>query len=97
MVARPSDDWDTPPTLISGKRPIYPISKVLSREPGAAAIAFTIGIDGKARDFDVLSADDRRFADHAIIAVREWVWRPATKDGKPIEVRVSQDFQFAAP
>lgn len=94
IVGAESADWDTPPKLISGKRPIYPISQVLNGNSGSAILAFTIDVDGRARGFEVLEASDKRFADHAIIAVREWTWQPATKDGAPIAARVSQSFEF---
>jgi protein TonB len=96
MVASPSEDFDTPPRLLKGKHPVYPIRRALAGQSGSAEISFVIGTDGKARDFEVLRADHDAFADHAIIAVRAWTFAPATKDGQPVAVRVAQVFQFDA-
>lgn len=90
-----SSKYDTPPRLLSGKTPIYPISQLLNRKEGHTIIEFTIGEDGKTKDFAVFEADYEYYANHAIIAAREWRFAPATKDGHPIEVRVRQRFNYA--
>jgi len=84
---------DHPPRFVSGKAPVYPISLLLSGKGGSCAIEFTVGVDGKAKDFKILSAPDK-FADHAIIAVGSWVFAPATKDGVPVEARMRQSFSY---
>ena len=97
MVGSPSAEYDTPPRLVKGKRPVYPIRRALSGQGGSAEICFVVGVDGKARDFEVLRTDHDAFSDHAIIAVREWIFAPATKDGQPVATRVTQVFTFDAP
>ncbi|WP_418321408.1 energy transducer TonB [Piscinibacter sakaiensis] len=57
-------------------------------------IEFTIAEDGTTKDFVVVESDYRYFADHAIIALREWRYQPATKNGKPVAVRVRQTFEY---
>lgn len=96
MVGSPSAAFDTPPRLLEGKRPVYPIRRALAGQGGSAEICFVVGVDGKARDFEVLRADHDAFADHAIIAVRGWTFAPATKDGQPVATRVTQVFSFDA-
>lgn len=96
MVGSSAAAFDTPPRLLKGKRPVYPIRRALSGQGGSAEICFTVGVDGKASEFEVLRADHRAFADHAIIAVREWTFAPATKDGQPVATRVTQVFAFEA-
>lgn len=96
MVGSPSPDFDTPPRLLKGKHPVYPIRRALAGQGGSAEICFVVGIDGKARDFEVLRADHDAFADHAIIAVRAWTFAPATKDGQPVAARVTHAFRFDA-
>lgn len=88
--------WDSPPRLIKGRAPIYPASQLLKGKPGKTLIVFTIGIDGKAKDFFVKSSDDAKFSAHAIIAIREWIFQPAIKGGRAIKARVSQEFSYVA-
>ena len=96
MQVREDPDWDTPPELVEGKAPVFPVSRLLSRASGKVVIAYTIGRDGRTRDFEVVSAPDPMFADHAIIAVREWVFRPATQGGEAVDARVRQSFEYQA-
>ena len=94
MSGPASEEWDTPPKLIEGKAPVYPISLVLSRREGSSVIVYTVGIDGKARDFEVESTTDQKYANHAIIALKAWRFEPATKGGVPVEARLRQKFSF---
>ena len=99
VVAVRSDACDTlctPPRRISGRAPIYPISKLLKGAGGEALIAFTVDVDGTTKDFVVISATYPYFGSHAIVAVKDWRFEPATKDGHPVAVRVTQLFQFRA-
>lgn len=86
--------YDTPPRLLSGSAPVYPITRVLSGEDGEATIAFTIAEDGTTGDFEVITSSYRYFGIHAIVAVKEWRFQPALKDGKPLPLRVEQTFHF---
>lgn len=86
---------DRPPRFVSGKSPVYPISMLLSRKGGGCTIEFTVGIDGKPKEFTVVSSPGK-FADHAIIAIGSWTFEPAMKDGVPVEARVRQTFSFRA-
>jgi TonB family protein len=85
---------DHAPKFVSGKAPVYPISMLLSGKGGSCVIEFTVGIDGKAKEFKVLSPPNK-LADHAIIAVKSWVFEPATKDGVPVEARLKQSFSYS--
>lgn len=92
-----ADENTTPPRIIKSQPVIYPVSMLMSGVPGEAVIVFTIGTDGRARDFEVQSATNEKFADHAIIALKEFEYVPATRNGEPILSRGRQAFQFEAP
>ncbi|GAB3357644.1 TonB family protein [Lysobacter tyrosinilyticus] len=96
MEVAEDPEWDTPPKLIKGKSPVFPISLLLSGSSGKVVIQYTIGIDGRTKDFVVKSTPDQKFADHAIIAIRKWIYRPAVTAGAPIETTVQQEFTFTA-
>jgi TonB family protein len=87
-------DWDTPPKLVRGKSPVYPVSQFLGRDGGSALVEFTIDADGRTTDLVLLSATNKTFGDHTMIAIRQWRFEPAKKDGKPIAVRVQEGFTF---
>lgn len=94
LIVESSAQWDSPPELVSGRLPIYPISQLLSRKPGTATVQYTIGMDGTPKDIQVEEASDRRFGDHAIIAVRQWKFRPALKNANPMDARVRETFTY---
>jgi len=94
LLALDEAGWDVPPKLIKGKSPIFPASLLLSGVSGEVVIHYTVGVDGKTKDFEVESAPNQKFADHAIIALKKWVFSPAMMDGKAVEARISQSFTF---
>lgn len=94
IVGPPSDRWDTPARLLRGKSPIYPITQVLNGKMSRAEVEFTIGIDGRTRDVRVVQADREVFGRHLAIAVRDWQFEPAERNGIPVvsTMRFQMDF-----
>lgn len=90
LVAAVAGDarFDTPPELIEGYMPIYPISRLLDRRRGLCRIQFGIGANGQVLDPHRLADDaaDEKMCTHSIIAMRAWRFRPATKSGEPVDV-----------
>jgi TonB family protein len=82
-----SSEYDTPPKLISGNYPVYPISHARAGSSGFADVAFTVGPDGKTYDIHVLQASYSYFGSHTVLAVRDWKFEPARKNGKPVLVK----------
>jgi TonB family protein len=82
-----SPHYDTPPKLISGKAPLYPVSHARAGSSGFADVAFTVGPDGKTYDMHVIRASYPYFGSHTIVAVRDWRFEPALKNGKPVPVK----------
>jgi TonB family protein len=89
-----SDQYDTPPKFIRGRAPFtraLPLSE-RERRPSAVVIEFTIGLDGKARDFRVVSSAGPPCAGLAIDAMKQWQFEPARKKGKPVAVIMRAPF-----
>jgi protein TonB len=89
-----SPQFDTPPNLISGNAPVYPIAESRSGIPGFAVVAFTIGRDGKTYDIHVVQASAPYFGSHTVLAVRDWKFEPARKNGQPVPVKVQITLPF---
>jgi|GEM_PF-1158715 TonB family protein len=85
---------DTPPKFLRGTAPVYPIRQMQLANSGRALIEFTITASGDARDFHVVSASYKSFADHAILAVQNWKWQPALRQRRPVAVRVRLPFTY---
>ncbi len=89
-----SAKFDTPPRRLSGKAPVFPVTHLMKGVEGKVIVAYTVGVDGRASDFEILEATDKKFADHVVIALREWRFEPAQKDGVDVAARVKTPFSF---
>src|SRR5436190_8641085 len=94
QVVRNTSQADVPPKLISGTSPTYPVSSLSRRESGYADIMCTVDETGHTRDFSVLNTNYQFFANHAILAVQNWRFQPATKNGHPVPCRVRIPFKY---
>jgi TonB family protein len=83
-----SSNYDTPPKLISGNSPVYPMSQSRSGNPGFAVVAFAVGQNGRTHDIRVVQASYPYFGSHAVLAVRDWKFQPARKNGKTVSMKV---------
>lgn len=74
------------PYLISTPEPIaYPRWAVRQGWQGKFSIALEILTDGKVGRFKVMKSTGHKMLDDAATsAVRQWIFHPATKDGKPV-------------
>ena len=86
--------FDSPPRLVFGKSPVYPIRAAISGIPASVTLRYTIGADGKTRDIEVIGGSGKPFSTHAVIAVREWRFEPATLGGDPVPFTVEQTIAF---
>ncbi len=93
----PKASYDTPPKLISGNAPLYPISQARFGNSGFAVVAFTVGQDGRTHDILVVRATYSYFGSHTILAVRDWKFEPARKNGQPVPMRVNLTMPFKYP
>jgi len=53
-----------------------------------------IGKDGHVKSVGVLHPAGLGLDDEAVSQVRTWIFRPATRDGKPVSVPVQFEFGF---
>jgi TonB family protein len=62
---------------------------------GTVCITATIGVDGKARNVGVLSSSGQpRLDSAAVSAVRRIMWRPGTRNGRPIALPITRPITF---
>jgi len=94
QMVRNTSQADVPPKLISGAAPIYPITRLRRGESGYADIMCTVDETGHTRDFRVVDTSYQYFANHGILAVQNWRFQPATKNGNPVPCRVRIPFKY---
>jgi len=76
-------DYDQPPRLLKQTRPVYPQEAFIKKIEGVVTLEIVIGIDGKVGRARVLRSIPQLDA-AAIQTVRQWIFSPAIKGGRPV-------------
>ena len=84
----------TPPRALSAPLPIPPAKTTKQRK---VVISFVVTEQGTTRDITVVKHFKPDFDSAAIDAVRRWTFEPATKDGKPVAIRLETEVTFRPP
>jgi protein TonB len=61
---------------------------------GMCVLGLIVGVDGKPRDIRVIRKLGMGLDEKAMIAVSQWTFAPATKDGTPVPVQISVQVSF---
>lgn len=87
---------DQPPQLVSiGQIPPGALANGPGALEGSATIAILIGRDGRVRDVRIVATDNPQFAVLAAAAMRQNVYRPAMKEGRPVGAAVTKTLSFS--
>lgn len=97
-VERPSDPVPIGGRVMMAKlthqvTPVYPPLARQARVEGTVQLQAFIGRDGRIRDLQVTSGHPL-LIQAAVDAVRQWVYRPTTLNGSPVEVLTTVDVNF---
>ncbi len=85
----------TLPVAISRPAPDYPAQALRNNESGTVHLRITVGEDGKPSEVVVERSSRSRALDQAAVrAARRWTFRPAQRDGRPIEGTLSVPITF---
>ncbi|HXO22134.1 MAG TPA: energy transducer TonB [Thermoanaerobaculia bacterium] len=84
----------TPPQAIHRVRPDYPESMRQAKSMGRIVLDGVIDEKGCVRSLHVHDTSDADFGPAAIEAARQWLFQPATEDGRPIKVYYSLTINF---
>ena len=87
---------ETPPRLVSGKAPVYPVNRMLAGEDGYTTIEFDIGEDGTTSNFVQIESSHPKFYANARHAVSDWQFEPAISGTSPkaVRCRFRQEFSL---
>jgi len=83
-----------PATLVRRVNPEYPESWKKEGLQGTVHLRMTIAKDGTVRDIKVVDGDSL-LAKSAETAVRQWRYKPALRNGEPVEVHATVAVAFA--
>ena len=74
------------PVALEKVDPAYPPDLIEDRVEGTVTLYAVIRSDGKVQDVRVLQSVDKRLDENARLALTRWQFRPATKNGTPVDL-----------
>ena len=91
------NDGVTFPQLIREVPPTYTAGALQARIEGLVLLQAVVNRDGTVGDVRVTRSLDRVFGldDEAVRTVKQWRFRPANKDGKPVAIVVPIELRFS--
>ena len=94
-VFKPGDGV-TVPTPIREVKPDYTAAAMDARIEGKVSLDLVVLDDGKVGDVKVTQSLDMEYGldTQAVEAAKQWLFKPGTKDGKAVAVRVAMDMTF---
>jgi protein TonB len=78
-------DVDEEPSLINNVKPKYPEIAYANRIEGKVTVGMLVGTDGKVLATKVVNSTNDIFNDEAVAAVKQWVFKPAIQNKKPVK------------
>jgi TonB family protein len=87
-------DVGTAPKAVYHPDPTYVDRARRKKINGSVIVTMVVTAEGRARDLKITKSLDKDLDKQAIKAVSTWKFEPATKDGKPVAVRVPVEVTF---
>jgi periplasmic protein TonB len=89
-------DGVTLPVPVRSVKPGYTAAAMEAHIEGAVELAVVVLDDGKVGEVTVTQSLDKEYGldTQAVEAARQWLFKPGTKDGKPVAVRVAVQMTF---
>jgi TonB family protein len=93
---QPVDAWDMQslPSVIEQKAPVFPADLKQRGVTGMVDVGFIVDERGMVARTYVLYSTERGFETPALEAVKNWKFKPAMRDGKPVAVRMAVPINF---
>jgi TonB family protein len=93
----PSGNGVTSPSIVKEVKPVYTRE---AREAGIQGMVYLSAVvlkDGTVGDVDVSQSLDKKYGldEQAVKAVKQWLFKPGTKNGKRVAVRIDIQMLFA--
>ena len=85
----------TPPTVLSRVEPIYSVKARKAKLEGVVVLSAIVRRDGSIEILKVKRSLGLGLDENAIRALKAWRFRPAMKDGKPVDVTLNIEVNFS--
>jgi len=86
----------TTPVLVKEVKPVYTKEAREARIEGIVGVDAVVLKDGTVGDVKISKSLDQKYGldEEAIKCAKQWLFKPGTKDGKPVDVRVAIEISF---
>ena len=86
----------TVPAVVREVKPDYTPEAKKQGIQGSVEMSVVVKDDGSVGDVTITKSLDQKYGldEQAVIAMKKWQFRPGTKDGKPVAVRVTVEMTF---
>ena len=85
----------TPPQVTIPSDPVYDHAEGKAKDVGTVVLELIVTPDGLPEDIKVVKSIGLGLDNKAVEAVKKWKFAPATKDGKPVAVKIRVEVQLA--
>lgn len=82
------------PFVVAKTTPAYSEEARLAKLEGSVLLSLVVGADGKPRDIQVARSLGLGLDESAIENIRTWQFKPGTKNGSAVDVRVNEEIFF---
>jgi RNA polymerase sigma factor (sigma-70 family) len=90
----PMANLDQHPVITSQHAPVYPSEMRNVGGEGQAVVEFVVGQDGLVHEPSAISSTDPAFAEAAVAAVSQWVFKPGQAAGQNVNTRMQVPIVF---
>jgi TonB family protein len=87
----------TLPTIVKEVKPTYTENAKAKKIQGAVLLRAVVQDGGRVGDVAVLRSLDSELDQQAISALKQWEFKPGTRQGKPVAVRFPCELTFTLP
>jgi TonB family protein len=85
-----------PPSLTKEVKPEYPAEALAAGYSGTVTLECVVNTDGSVGDVRVLTSVEPSLDAEAVKALKQWQFKPGTRDGKPVPVAVTIEISFTS-
>jgi len=84
----------TDPVAVKEVKPEYPADALKERKDGSVFVAIKVAPDGTVSDAKIKKGLSPKLDAAALKAAKQWRFKPATEDGKPVAVDTELEMTF---
>jgi TonB family protein len=95
VVAEPVANAEAPEVLEYTTPPLYSDEGRSRGIEGSVLVSVRVGVDGRLSDLRVVKGLGFGLDENALLAVREWKFRPGLRNGKPLEKATEVNVEFS--